>query len=142
MNDSAHPAWFNWVIYAAIAWNIIGVIQFYAHISLTAEQLATLPIEQQQLISAMPDWVNIAFAVAVIFGLLGSIALLMKKALAFHLFLISLLGVLVQNYYSFFMSNSFEVMGPVAVAIPATVFTIGILLIWLSLSAKSKGWIN
>ena len=142
MNDSTQPTWFDWVVYAAVAWNLIGVIQFYFHISITAEQLTTMPLEQQQLITSMPDWVNIAFGIAVIFGLLGSIALLMKKALAFHLFLVSLLGVLVQNYYSFFMSNAIEVMGPAAVAIPATVFTIGVLLIWLSLSAKSKGWIS
>ena len=142
MNDSTTPGWFNWVVYVAVAWNIIGVVQFYFHISITAEQLATMPIEQQQLITSMPDWVNIAFGIAVIFGLLGSIALVLKKALALHLFLVSMLGILVQNYYSFFMSNAIDVMGPAAAAIPTMVFAIGALLIWLSLKAKSNGWIE
>ena len=142
MTDSTHPAWFQWVTYLAIAWNLIGVLQFYAHISITPEQVAKLPIAQQELIASMPDWVNIAFAVAVFFGLFGSIALLMKKALALHLFLVSLLGVIVQNYYSFFMSNAIEVMGPAAIAVPASVFVIGVLLIVLSLKAKSQSWIS
>ena len=142
MNDSTQPSWFNWVIYAAIAWNLIGVIQFYAHISVTPEQIASMPLEQQQLLAAMPAWVDIAFAIAVIFGLLGSIALLMKKALAVQIFVISMAGILVQNYYSLFMRNAVEVMGPAAIAVPATVFTISVLLIWLSISAKGKGWIS
>ncbi len=142
MNDQTHPGWFSWVTYIAIAWNLIGVIQFYVHISITPETLATLPIAQQELISSMPDWVNIAFAVAVFFGLFGSIALLLKKAFALHLFLISMLGILVQNYYSFFMSRAFDELGPAAIAVPATVSIIGVLLIMLSMKAKSQGWIS
>ena len=142
MNDSTRPGWFNGVVYAAIAWNIIGVLQFIAHITISNEQLLEMPVEQALLISQMPDWVNVAFGVAVAFGLLGSIALFMKKALALHLFLVSMLGILTQNYYSFFMSDSVDVLGPAAIAVPAMVFTIGLLLIWLSLKGKNNGWLD
>lgn len=142
MNDSTRPGWFNGVVYAAVAWNIIGVLQFIAHITISNEQLLEMPVEQALLISQMPDWVNVAFGIAVIFGLLGSIALVMKKALALHLFLVSMLGILTQNYYSFFMSDSVDVMGPAAIAIPAMVFSIGLLLIWLSFKGKNSGWLE
>ena len=142
MSEVTRPGWFNGVVYAAIAWNLIGVMQYLAHVSTTPEQLSAMSMAQQELLRAMPAWVDAAFAVAVFAGTIGSILLLMKKALALHLFLLSLLGVLVQNYYSFFMSNAIEVMGAPAVAVPAVVFTIGILLIWFSVTAKKNGWIT
>jgi hypothetical protein len=142
MSEDTTPGWFKGAVYAAIAWNLIGVMQYLAHVSTTPEQLAALPMAQRDLLMAMPAWVDGAFAVAVFAGTIGSILLLLKKAWALHLFLLSMLGVLVQNYYSFVMSDAIEVMGSAAIVVPAVVFTIGVLLIWLSVSAKSKGWIG
>ena len=141
MSEENRPGWFNGAVYAAIAWNLIGVMQYLAHVSTTPEQLAAMPMAQRDLLMAMPAWVDAAFAIAVFAGTIGSILLLMKKAWALHLFLLSMLGILVQNYYSFFMSDALSVMGAAAVAIPAVVFTIGVLLIWFSLVAKKNAWI-
>lgn len=142
MNDSSRPTWFTGVVFLAIAWNLIGVLQFFAHITITPEQLMEMPLAQQELIKAMPAWVNAAFAVAVFSGLLGSILLMMKKAIAFHLFLVSMLAVLIQNYYSLFIGNAIQVMGSSAMAFPIIIILIAALLIWFSLKAKTKGWIS
>jgi len=58
------------------------------------------------------------------------------------LFLLSLLGVLAQNYHYFFMSNAVEVFGVQAVAMPSMVIVIGVLLIMLAARAKAKGWLR
>ena len=142
MSDSSRPGWFIAVTYAALMWNIIGVFQFIAHLSISDEQLLEMPLERALLISQMPVWVNIAFAVAVTFSLLGNIALIMKKALSLYLFIVSMLGILIQNYYTFFLSDSVAVMGPAAIAISAVVFSIGLLLIWLSLKGKNNSWLE
>ena len=142
MSEETIPGWFKGAVYAAIAWNLIGVMQYLMHVSTTPEQLAMMPVAQRDLLMAMPAWADAAFAVAVFGGTIGSVLMLMKKALAVQLFVISMAGVLAQNYYSFFMSNAIEVMGPAAVAVPAVVFTIGALLIWFSLVAKKNAWIS
>ena len=117
MSEENRPGWFNAAVYAAIAWNLIGVMQYLVHVSTTVEDLAAMSVEQRDLLMAMPAWVDGAFAVAVFAGLLGSVLLLMKKAIAFEVFLVSMLGVLAQNYYSFFMSDAIEVMGAAAIAV-------------------------
>ena len=97
---------------------------------------------ERDLIMSMPKWATTAFAVAVTAGFLGSVMLLIKKTWALHFFLLSTLAVIVQNYYSFFMSKSAEVYGPVVYALPTVVFVVNLLLIWLCISAKKNGWIG
>jgi len=142
MNDSTIPSWFNGVAFAVIAWNIIGVMQYLVHVSISPEVLATMSTAERDLIMNMPDWAVAAFAIAVFTGVLASVLLFIKKSLALQLFLVSLLAVLVQNTYAFFMSNSIEVMGIAAVIVPVVVLTIGVLEIWFCLHAKQNGWIK
>lgn len=103
--------------------------------------IAEFTDEQQELFRSIPSWVNVAFAVAVISGTLGCLALILRKSFALPLFLLSLIGVLTQNYHNFFMSNALEVFGTQAVAMPIMVIVIGVLLICHSLNAKAKGWL-
>lgn len=142
MSDETRPGWFNTAVYVAIAWNLIGLLQYVAHVSITPEALAAMTAEERNLIVSMPTWATAAFALAVSCGFLGSAMLLMKKALALPLFMASTLSVLVQNYYSFFMSRSVEVYGPAVYALPSMVLVISLLLVWFSMHSKKEGWIS
>ena len=142
MNEVTRPKWFNTVVYVAIAWNLIGLIQYIAHVSITPEALAAMSAAERDLIMSMPSWATGAFALAVTTGFLGAAMLLMKKALALYFFMGSTLAVLVQNYYSFFMSRSVEVYGPAVYALPSMVVVISLLLVWFSLKAKNEQWIS
>ena len=141
MSEDTRPGWFNTAIYVAIAWNLIGLLQYVAHVSFTPEALAAMSADERDLLLSMPKWATAAFALAVSCGFLGSAMLLMKKALALPLFICSTLAVLVQNYYSFFMSRSVEVYGPAVYALPSMVIVISLLLVWFSMHAKKEGWI-
>lgn len=100
---------------------------------------ATATEAQVEAISSTPIWVNIAFGVAVIFGVLGSIALLMRRKLAFPLFVISLLGVLAQNAYVFLLSDTVEKMG---VGLSPLVIAVAVLIVPLSAAWTKKGWLR
>ena len=80
------PKWFWIVSVVLLLWNLMGLAVFGIMMSMigNAEAMtaANLNDEQQALINATPSWVNIAFAVAVIFGVLGCIALLMRRKFA------------------------------------------------------------
>ncbi|MEP2540696.1 MAG: hypothetical protein ABJI60_09590, partial [Kangiellaceae bacterium] len=84
--------------------------------------------------------VNIAFGCAVIGGALGTLLLALKKSVAFYLLIVSLVGVCVQMYHSFFIIDSVAVYGPGSAVMPGMVMLIAIALVWLSKDANSKGW--
>ena len=97
---------------------------------------------ERLLFETKPAWVTAAFAIAVWGGALGCIALLMLKKWARSVFLISLMGIVVQMIYALFISNSFEVYGPGAVAMPIMVILIGIFLVFFAGKAQKKNWIS
>jgi hypothetical protein len=120
----------------------MGVMAFFMQMAMTAEQIAALPANEQMMYQDIPLWVNIAFGCAVFGGALGCIALVLKKAIALPILLISLIGVLVQMYHSFFIANAIEVYGPGSAIMPSMVLVLAIFLVWLANSAKAKGWIS
>ena len=97
---------------------------------------------QLDMIYSMPAWATAAFAIAVFAGALGCIALLLRKSWAKSLFVLSLIGIVVQMVYNLFMSKAMEVYGPGAAIMPIMVMLFGIFLIWFSKKSISKGWIS
>ena len=138
----AIPSWFKAVAITALIWNLLGVLAFALQMMITPEVLAGLPAEERELYSNIPSWVTAAFAVAVFAGTLGSLFLLMKKSISTPLLVFSLIGVLVQNFHSFFMSKALEVNGPVGMIMPAVVIIFGIYMIILSKKAQAQGWFS
>lgn len=134
------PHWFKVAAILALVWNLLGVMAFVGHIMMTPEMIAELPIAEQALYSSVPLWATIAFTIAVFAGALGSVALLMKKRICYHLFMVSLIAVIVQMYHSFFMSNSFEVYGPGGTVMPIMVIVIALLLVRFSAKGKDNNW--
>ena len=132
------PVWFWIVGVLALLWNLMGLGAFATE-SLV---IPTLPEDQQELFRVRPSWVYAAYAVAVIAGTLGCILLLMKRKLAIIVFILSLLGVLAQQCYVFFMSDSFKVMGNGAMVLPILILIIAIALIFYSIKLNAKGWLR
>lgn len=137
------PTWFTLLSILALLWNLLGVFAYLSSVFITEEMIATLPQAQQEVFAATPVWVNGAFAVAVWFGLLAAIALLMKRRIAKFLFQISFTGIFVQQMYTFFFIDSVGIYGIYkGVVMPAMVLFIGAILILITSSALEKGWIK
>ena len=113
---------------------------YIMQVMMSPETLAALPEEQRQLYENTPAWATAAFAVAVNFGALGCVLLLLRKNLAGLFLQLSLTGVLVQMFHSFFMSKSFEVFGPGGLVMPVMVIVIAIYLVVLAANANTKRW--
>jgi len=145
MSDTAiskPPVWY-WVIAGiALLWNGLGVYAYIAQVTLSDEAMAAFPAAQQELYSTTPNWAMAAFALGVFGGVLGSIALLMRRVWAKQLFIASMLGVVGVTVYQFFLSNTFEVMGDGAKIMPVMIVIGAILLLWFAFVATKKGWIN
>ncbi|MEL0646359.1 hypothetical protein V6248_02895 [Pseudoalteromonas agarivorans] len=136
------PTWLKSLAWAALIWNLLGVIAFAMQVMMTPEMISKLPTDQQAAYSNIPLWSTIAFAIAVFGGLLGCILLLMKKALAIPIFAVSLSAILLQQYYNFVVINSIELLGLSAVFMPIFVITIAILLLYISIKGKQQSWLG
>ena len=132
-----------WIIGSvALVWNLIGVVRYVMQLRLTEDVLTALPEAERALYTNIPTWAISAFAVAVIAGAIGSVLLLMRSVWAVPVFLISLLGVLVQMYHAFVIANAIDVLGPGSALVPTLIVGIGVGLIWYARSAKEKGWLT
>jgi hypothetical protein len=134
------PTWFMVVSAVVLVWNLLGVMKYIALVMMSPETLAAFPDEQRQLIENTPAWATAAFAVAVNFGVLGCLLLLLKRNLAGLFLQLSLAAVVVQMFHAFVMSKSFEVFGPGGLVMPVMVIVIAIYLVTLAAKAKAHRW--
>lgn len=139
-SSKAAPKWFTIVAGILLVWNLFGVMAYIMQVTMSPEALAALPEAQRQLYENTPAWATAAFAVAVNGGTLGCLLLLLKRSLAGIFLQLSLAGVLVQMFHSFFMSNAYEVFGPSGMVMPVMVLLIAIYLVFLAAKAKANHW--
>ena len=138
---SSPPVWF-WVVSGiCLLWNLAGLAAFAMQVTMSPEALAALPQAEKELYETVPAWATAAFALAVVGGTLGCLALLMRKAWATPIFIASLVGILVQNFHSFALSKAPEVFGATAVIMPLFVIVVAVFLVWFSRMAKARDWI-
>ncbi|HSG59338.1 MAG TPA: hypothetical protein VLA06_07395 [Woeseiaceae bacterium] len=128
---------------AALVWNLIGLVFYYGQVTMAPETAATLTAAQQEFFATTPTWATAAHAIGVTAGVLGSLLLLFRKALATPVFALSLLGVLAQDLHAFVLSDALEVFGGAnALILPAVVLVVAVALVWYSNSSKQKGWLS
>src|SRR3546814_13733435 len=85
------------------------------------DQLAKTDPYTARIFAAMPGWAWTAYALAVGGGTLGAILLLLRKAAAAPLFLLSVIAVIAQFGYSFIGTDLLAVKGATAAIFPAAI---------------------
>ena len=125
----------------ALLWNITGVNQYILMAYKSESVRAGLSAEKLALIDATPVWSTAAFATAVFAGALGCIVLLLRKKLANTLFLVSFLGIIIQNIDAFMRFKISEFTGA-EITFTLLIPLIGLFLIWYSKKCISKGWLK
>lgn len=144
MSDNSQqntPSKSFWVIgYAALAWNIIGIITFLTTVTISSEALDLMPIEERNLYTEVPLAITIAYAIAVFGGTLGCVMLLLRKSLAVVVFIVSLVAIVIQMGYTLLFSSVIEVQGMPALALPLTIIIVAACLVWYAKSVEKDGW--
>ncbi|MBB5685048.1 hypothetical protein [Sphingobium boeckii] len=136
------PGWFWLVAIVFLLWSLAGCFACYTQLTLTPQDLAKLPAAQQDAWSAMTPLPKIAYVVAVAAGLLGSILLLMRSGLARLLFIVSLIGVLIQFGWFFGIYAELQKLGASSAAFPAFIVAMALIEIWFSGLAARRGWLR
>ncbi|MEZ4857645.1 MAG: hypothetical protein R2781_02430 [Flavobacteriaceae bacterium] len=143
MNTTNKPNILYWVIAViALLWNAMGAKAYLDQAFRNETFMTSYTPEQIAIVDALPIWVTAAFAVAVWFGLLGAIFLLLRRSWAKPFFLISLIGVFVQMGYTLFMGEGADNYGPGGISMILMIIVGAILFLWYSNYAKTKGWLK
>jgi hypothetical protein len=139
------PTTAYWVIAGLLlSWNVLGLYMYYGQSVATEETYADAKysVEQIAFVMAEPAWAHAAYAIAVNAGVLGAILLLLRKAWAVPLFVLSLIGALVQDLDAYVLRGALDHFDAVWLAIPVAVLVICVFEIWYSSQAKAKGWLS
>lgn len=135
------PLWFWIVAVLIIAWNIFGVMQYLGAMAATPEGLIESGYytpEQAEAMGNIPAWSVSLFALAVFTGLGASILLVLRKAIALPVFLISLIFVIL-SIIGDAVLGLFSIMGGSYIGIMTMVFVVSVIQ-WLfarAMRAKS-----
>ena len=135
------PAWYWVAAVAALLFELLGSYFYLAEVRLTPEQIATLPLDQAQMLNARPGWYYAAFGTAVWVGLAGTAGLLLRKAWAVPALLISLIAVIAQ-FSAVFIVPDMRVVTSDALLGPVVVIIICYGIFNLSQLAKRRGWLR
>lgn len=143
LRESATPTRGFWIISVfALGWNLMGVATYLMSVTIGPETLSAMPEAERALYADIPVWVTVAYAIAVLGGTLASLALLLRKAWASPIFVISLIAIIVQMAHAFFGSAMIEVQGATAAILPILIIAIAVYLVGFTNSAKTKGWLG
>jgi hypothetical protein len=145
MNDFSAmkpPTWFWAVAILGLIWEILGFGSYLYHVTLTPEAIQALPEGQRRLMEMTPPWVNGAFAIATVGGLLGALGLVLRRRWAKPLLLLSVLAIVVQFGWVFLGAKAHELIGPSSAIAPAFILAFGLLLSWFAGLATRRGWLR
>ena len=144
--SNTKPSTAFWVIGGLLAvWNLSLLYQYYTFSTLereTLEAAGAFTAEQLDHIFGTPAWAHSAYAIAVNAGVLGVIFLLLRKTWAMPMFVISLVGAVLQFADAYLLRNGLELFERALLIIPTLVILVCIFEIWYSLRARSQGWLT
>ncbi len=111
-NDNVRTPWHLWLVGAlSLLWNGFGSFDFTMTATRNEAYLKPYPQEMLDYWLHMPAWVWIIWAIGVFGGLLGSVALLVRRKLAIPLFSASFLAAAASMAFGTFDENAPKMEG-------------------------------
>lgn len=138
-STASAPGWFRAVAILAIVWNAFGVAMYLSSVGIFGDPTAGMSEAERAAASSIPGWITGAFAIGTFAGLIGSLGLLLRKAWAQPVLIVSLIALLLLEGWILFFSGAVEHFG---LAVPIMVSAGAILLAWLATHARSRGWLT
>jgi hypothetical protein len=132
------PLWFRVAALLAVIWNAFGVSMYLSSVGMFGDPMAGLSETERAAAASIPGWITGMFATGTLAGLIGSLGLLLRRAWAYPLLIVSLAALLVLESWILFFSGAVEEFG---IAVPIIVSTLAILLAWLATFARRRGWL-
>ena len=136
MTDTTVKApWHLWLIgVIAVLFNSIGVFDFVMSMVQGANYMARAGMTPDQIAhyQEMPIWMTAVWAIGVWGAFLASILLLLRRKVAFAVFVISLAAFLINLIYTYVLTDGGAIMGQQMAITSAVIVTLLLFFIWYS----------
>ena len=142
MRAKSYSRWTAVIGGILLLWNLIGVAFYVIQATQDLAVLARTDPYQAHLFATMPTWGWLAYLVAVVAGTLGAAALLLRSRWAVPLFMLSVVGIVVQFGRTFLMTDLWAVKGPAAAAFPLFIFLVGLFQLWFAMRLRKQGFLR
>ena len=136
---AAVPAWYWAVAGAALLFEGAGAFLFASSLTLDP---ATLPLDQRAIYDATPQWMTIAWAVAIGAGLVGAIGLLLRRRFAEPLLLLSVFAVAAQFAGLFLVKQLRELTPEDHLLVPVIILMLAYAFWQAAKIARVRGWLR
>jgi hypothetical protein len=143
MTDAvAIPRTFWVVAVVLLLWALVGNAAYLMQVTMDLDELAKTDAYAAQTFREMPQWAWAAYATAVWSGTAAAIALLLRRKVALWLFMLSLLGIVIQFGRAFTMTDLLAVQGVSAAIFPLVIFAVGAFQIWWCRTCDRQGYLR
>lgn len=143
---NARPGPFYWVACAVLLlWSLGGASIYVSYFVETPDQFASTAETAEnregyaEYIGNIPAWAITVGIIAAVARLLGAVALLMRRAWALPLYVISLVFFLAALYRAFILAGVAGVMSPQHIAVEGVFVALTLFGIWLSARSRARG---
>jgi hypothetical protein len=137
--DRPGLAWIWIAATLALLFECVGAFLLYSSLTL---DVASLPLDQRNVYQAIPQWMNIAWAIAVATGLLGALGLLLRRKFAEPLLIVSFVAAVIQ-FSGLVVDRRLRELTSEADLMEPVVILILLYGIWhLAQLARKRGWLR
>lgn len=136
------PVPFRVIAVLGLLWNLYGLAMFWLNLTISPEAVAALPDAQREITLAMPRWIMLPFAIATIGGVLGMLALLLRRRWATPLLLASLLALVVQFVTVYATTPVWALTGAAGAVFPLLLWLVALGLWLYARRAAARGWLR
>ncbi|HYC62936.1 MAG TPA: hypothetical protein VEK79_25580 [Thermoanaerobaculia bacterium] len=134
--------WHLWLVgIIALLFNSIGAFDFVMAMTQGAKYMASAGMTPEQIAHylEMPDWMTAVWAIGVWGAFLASILLLLRRKIAFPVFVLSLAAFLISLVYTYVLTNGGAVMGRQMAIISAVIAILLLGFSWYSYAMGKRG---
>lgn len=135
----AAPAWYWGAAIGALLFELAGAFLFGNSLTLDP---ATLPLDQRAVFDATPQWMTIAWAVAIGAGFIGAIGLMLRRRFAEPALLVSLIAVAVQFSGIFLVKQLRELTPEDHLLVPVVILVLAYAFWQTAKLARRRGWLS
>ena len=142
MSDAVKTPWHLWVVgIIGVLWNGFGCYDFFMTTTVGEPYLRAYGMTEEMIayFNAMPGWLTPAWGVGVGGGALGALLLLLRKKLAFPVFIASFAGFLITVIYQYGFSNGAAVVEQSGMIMSAVIGAICLFYIWYANAVSKNG---
>ena len=131
--------WFMPGAIASLLFMGLGCLALALHVSADP---AALPLDQRALLEAEPHWVMAASGLGFAAGLGGSLLLVLRRAAAVPLLLVSLIGFFVWVAGMFLSPRFRDLLSTNQIALVLVTVAIAWTIYWFARRSRQRGWLN